>query len=201
MASLKANMEIKESSDGVDWTLDDGCGTIVSIPITRWGHPNIRVNGERIPAAKLWTMFGKYKAAGMKVPRPLIIEEAKLAEVYRQTDGQTIVLTDSPQDKDIKLEDEIYARNERQRVRPLVKELDLRMAKIDGDVDARKLTHLLHFFRKEGWYPVAFADGRLMFSKDPENVFKLFGSRDWLRIMVYLRRPGSCSIPLDMSKL
>lgn len=175
-------------------------GDILLIPRGEWGQP-LNLNGNVIPSARVWATIADYAIQGVAPSRSAIMEEAKRAEIYRLLEQGILVRTDTPREKDKELVPGIYLRMDRQRVRPLLSEFSLAIAKIEAEYSTDNVLAMHAYCKSIGLSPVAAADGRIMYSKDPQAVFNAFGTKDWTRLMVYIRRPGSSSVSLDLTGL
>jgi hypothetical protein len=52
-----------------------------------------------------------------------------------------------------------------------------------------------------GYEPFAMGDKRIMYSKDRERIYEAFGSKDWVRLYVYFKRPGSSVYNVDIEAI
>jgi len=156
-------------------------------------------NGFEIPSAKLWDIIAFFMSKGVKTPRDILIDEAKRSEIYRLAKRGIIVWTTKPEESDVHIKGNVYARRENQRIRPLVDRFNIQIAKIIDGEEAEVLEELFDACATIGFYPVGAVDKRYFFSKDPEQVFKAFGTRSWLKIGVFLKRPGSSYVSIDLT--
>lgn len=182
--------------------ITDGSATL-SIPIANgsWGSPDITLDGQKIPAGRIWTAIAYHTAKEKKIPRPVLMAEAKRAALYRQEAADMLVYTIKPRKGDKHITGNVYSRAEKQRTRPMLERFGIRVAKIEAPVDVGSVRQMHEAAESLGLYPVAAGDDRVMYAPDPEAVFTAFGSRDWVRIYVYLKRPGSTCVPFTLSAL
>ena len=171
----------------------------VTVSIPKVFGAKATCNGFEIPSARIWDILAYFMSKEVKAPREVIMEEAKRSEIYRLAMQGMIVWTQSPGEFDKCIKGNVYARPERQRVRPLVDKFGIKIAKIIDADEADVLEELFDACASLGLYPVGAVDGRYFFAKDPEAVFKAFGTRAWLKIGVFLKRPGSSSVAIDLS--
>jgi len=174
-------------------------GQILQIPVTKWGHPDVTYNGNRIPSARLWGMLANSLKKGEKASKKALMDEAARAEVYRLVDAGVIIWTTAPLPGDKGLDGNVYVRKDRQRVRPLFNKFNIRVAKSEGPMSPDVVKEILDVCTDIGLFPVGFADERLYFSQNPEEVFHAFGSRDFTRIAIYCRRPGASATTVEFS--
>lgn len=196
-------MNVAEKVEGNWIVLQNDKGITLELPRNAWGSPDVRVNGNQVPSAKIWGLIGSCRAEGKKVPRSTLMEEARKAEIYRQLDTHMLVWTRTPHESDepVDASKNVYMRKEKQRIRPLVHDLDIKIAKIDVQPTPGMVKDLHDVCATIGLYPVGAGDDRVLYSKNPQAVFDAFGSKDFVRIMVYCRRPGSSSVSLDLTGL
>ena len=174
-------------------------GAVLEIPYLNWGNPNVLFNGDKIPCSRLWEVIATAKEQKMKADRLELLEEAQRASIYIQAGRRGLVHTSAPKQGDRLVADNVYIRHEECRIRPLVDKFEL----IRGKLEVVGPTEMREFLRvsaeRISLYPVA-ADnaGHVVLSRNPEEVFSAFGSRDWVRLYVLLKRPGSTSIPLSI---
>lgn len=173
-------------------------GDKLEIPVTHWGHPDVRMNGSQIPSARIWEIIANHLCEGLKVPREMLVAEARRAKIYQQLEKGLIVHTLNPKDKDILVDGSVYVRVDMQRIRPLVDRFSIKIAKIEGEYTAEKVKETNDAMEELSFYPVAAGEDKIMYSRDPEEVFEAFGTRDWVRLAVYFRRPGSSFVNLDL---
>lgn len=185
-------------------TLSDEIGNVLEIPLPKvygWGHLNVRLNGERIPCARLWQIIADYMVKEEQVPRSLLMEEALRAELYRQLDQSMLIWTVEPLPGDKPITEYVVLRKEKQRKRPLAERFGITIGRLDGPVDSTTVQQLNSAAESLGLGPVAAGEDRVFYSKNPQEVFGAFGSTDWVRLYVYLKRPGTSSVHLDLRKL
>jgi hypothetical protein len=190
-------MRITEAINDNILEITDGT-SVLSIPVTTWGHPGVLLDNNRIPAARIWAEIGNAMKEGKQADRAMLLYEAKRAEVFRQTASACIVYTTTPLPGDQGIMDQVYARAEPQRFRPLVDRYKIKIAKSEEGFSPEIVAIILEACECLGLYPVGMADERAYFCKDPEEVFAAFGSRNFLRVAILLRRPGSSSEELDL---
>lgn len=166
-----------------------------------WGNQNLRLDGKRIPSGRIWALIAKHTAAGEKTPRPLLMAEAKRSGLYIQHNHDMLVYTVEPQIGDRGISGNVFMRRETQRVRPLLERFGIVVAKIEPPLDATSVNQMHEAAETIDLYPVAAGDNRIMYAPDPQAVFDAFGSKDWVRIYVYLKRPGSSSTPLNIQQI
>lgn len=191
-------MTTEEIKDGYLVITSTACGSKLSLPMVAWGHPGVLFNGNHIPSAKLWGIIASHAIEGKTTPRPDLIREAKRAEIYRQLKHGMYVWTINPKPEDRLVEDSMYVREDKQRIRPLIDRFDITICKIEDEITPSVIQTITSFFAQQSLFPVGMVDERIYLSKDPEAVFEAFGSRDWLRIGVFFKRPGSSSVPLTI---
>jgi hypothetical protein len=190
-----------ESVESGRLVITDG-SAVLEIPIAAgdWGNPDVTLNGERVPSGGFWMMIAEHAAIGEKTPRETLMREAKRAALYRQNVTPMLVYTVEPKKGDILLQDDVYTRTEHQRQRPLLARFGIIMAKLE--VFNPDTVQIMHEVAKTmGLYPVAAGDKRIMYTRYPEAVFSAFQSRDFTRIYVLLKRPGSFSVHLNLKGL
>jgi hypothetical protein len=177
--------------------IKDGKNTLV-LPDS-FGHTNVKLNGNKIPSAKIWDFVARYLARGDRVPQDQLLTVAMESEMFRWEPTTMLVYTLKPWPDDRPTDTtNIYWRTDRQRVRPLVDEFDVRIARIYDTGSLEVAVRTLHeFAAKRGWYPVGMNDNRVYYTSDPQSVFDAFGTKDWVRIGVYLKRPGGSSVEVS----
>lgn len=182
--------------------ITDG-SAVLSIPIANgdWGSSDITLDEQRVPSGRIWSMIAYHAAKEEKTPRTTLLAEAKRAALYRQEAVGMLVYTTEPRKGDKGVLGNVYYRNEKQRTRPLLVRFGIWVAKIEAPVDAASMRQTHEAAESLGLYPVAAGDDRVMYAPDPEAVFSAFGSRDWVRIYVYLKRPGSTSVKINLRGL
>ena len=170
---------------------------VLEVPDTGFGSAGIMLNGQVIPSARIWNLAASYLARGEITPRDLLFKQAQESAVFCWRPTDMLVQTQKPKDGDELLKYDIYKREERQRIRPLVDRFDLRIAKLEEPSDIN-MRHMHEVAEGLGFSPVGYNDGRVFYAEDPEEVFRAFGSNDWARIGVMCKRPGSSSVSLDL---
>lgn len=173
---------------------------VLKIPKLRyWGSAEVYFNENKIPSACLWELCATFLVHGKKVPKHLLFEEAKRADIYRLIDSGQIVYTTTPRDGDIEKAKNIYVRREKQRVRYLVKRFGIKIAKIEGDVTASAIRELCDFCANIGLYPVAYQENKIYFCANPDEVYQAVGGFDPIRLFVYCKRPSSSSFKIKLT--
>ena len=162
-----------------------------------WGSSEVFYNGNKIPSARLWELAGAFLAHSKQVPRHLLFEEARRANIYRLIDSGQIIWTTAPRDGDKHLSGNIYARKEKQRVRFLVKLFDIRLGKVEGKPNRENITELCEFCETIGLYPIAAQENKIYFCEHPEDVKRMFNTDDILRLAVFLKRPSASCIEVN----
>lgn len=192
-------MTSEEVKDGY-LVITSPCGAALSLPTAVWGHPGVLLNGNNIPSAKLWAIIAGYAIAEKVTPRQELIAEAKRAEIYRQTTRTMHVWTLTPKPDDTNLDGFMYIRKDKQRIRPLVDRFNITICKVEDEITPQVIQEITEYFSQQSLFPVGMVDERIYFAENPEVVFEAFGSRDWLRIGVFFKRPGSSSVPLTIGE-
>lgn len=188
----------EEIVDGGTLVLSDD-KDVVNIPMREWGNPNVLLNGNKVPSARLWMMIANHIInKGGKMKREILMDEAKRAAIYRQRKNKMWIYTHSSLKNDSHLIGSLYERNVAQRIRPLVDELGIQLCKIEDEPTPDVVSDTLLLAEKLGWFPVAASRKKIMFHPKPQEVFDLFGTKDWARIYVYLKRPGSVNVLLEV---
>lgn len=179
----------------------DDDGNVLEIPnLNDWGSSNVTYNGNVIPAARLWELIGAFLVHGKKVPKELLFEEAKRADIYRLFDAGQIIWTEAPRENDIPVSQErnVYARRDKQRVRVFLQEFGIKIAKIEAQPNKNNILQLAEVCAENGLYPVAAQEQKIYFAPDPQLVYAAFGSNDHLRLAVYIKRPSSSSLKIHL---
>ena len=132
------------------------------------------------------------------MPEHLLLEEARRANIYRLIDSGQLVYTKAPRDGDIEKGKHIYVRKEKQRVRALVKRFGIKIAKIEGELEAVAIKDLCAFCADIGLYPVAYQENKIYFCTDPDMVHKAVGGFDPIRLIVYCKRPSASSFKVKL---
>ena len=171
-------------------------GSTLEIPGS-FGEPGIKFNGRVIPSARIWDLAAYHMVRGERTPREKLFTVARNSEVFRWEQTEMLVHTLTPRKTDQHIFGAVFARHERQRVRPLVSKFDVRIAKVDGEITTDAVDELHYVAKRLGREPVGMNDGRIYYAKDPQTVFDAFGTKDWVRIAVYLKRPGGSSVPIN----
>ena len=179
--------------------LESEFGEILSIPTSSWGTPDVRFNGERIPCARLWKIIADNLAEGRNPSAGELLNEARRADIYRVLDGRMLVWTNFPRtDIDTQFEGRVYARREKFRMRPLMPRFRVVMAKLE-EVAPYSVREMIRACEKMGLYPFAAGEDKMFFSRQAEEIFRLFGTKDWVRLYVYFKRPGTSPTQLDFT--
>lgn len=184
----------EETVDGVLHIRSDS--DHIEVPLS-YGS-TVLCNGKPVPSARVWELIGFFLSHNKQTPREHIIAEVKRSEIYRQEITGLIVWTKSPQAKDVQIAGNVYARPERQRIRVLTEQFNIKIAKIDGPVTEEVLEEIFDVCESLGLYPCASVDDRYFFTKDPEAVFEAFGTRDWQRLAVYFKRPSASCVTIKL---
>ena len=174
-------------------------GDTLSIPRRKWGGP-ISYRGQEIPGGRVWDIVSTTMAEGKPLPVDRLIKEAARAEIYCYSPKKLVVWTETPRPGDKHIEGNLYMRNDNQRIRPLFTQLELRVARIEGGMEAEKIRETHKLFKDLGMDPVASGDDKIFYSQNAEAIFDQFGSRDWVRLYIILKRPGSSSIKLNLTQ-
>jgi hypothetical protein len=192
-------MKFSEAVSAGVLTIRYETGAVLEIPYSTWGNPNVLFNGDKIPCSRLWEIIAIAKERKMKASREEWYEEAQRASIYVQAGRRGLVHTLAPKQGDRLVASNVYIRHEECRIRPLVDKFELIRAKLEVVGPAEMREFLRVSAEVIGLYPVA-ADnaGHVILSKDPEAVFAAFGTRDWIRLYILLKRPGSTSVPLNI---
>lgn len=193
-------MKITKKVANGTMTLSSDLGDELIIPLSVWGHPNVRYNGNVIPSAKMWDFIGRKMANGEQFSTADLMDEARRADMYRFLEGKILVWTLNPRKEDKQLEKNVYIRRERNRIRPLVERFNVVIAKLT-DVSPLSVKEMIETCKKYKYKPFAMGEDRILFSRDVEKIFDTFGTRDWVRLYVYFKRPGATSVDLNLSNL
>ena len=161
-----------------------------------FGSPNVVFNSKPIPSSRLWAVLEQHLAHGTKPSAEELIEIGAESEIFRWDMSTIMVHTFNPRKTDELLSDNVYRRRDRQRIRPLVGEFNIVIAKIEGDVVPSTVRALHTVAESLGLYPVGMNTNKVYYAPDPEAVFAAFGSRDWVRIGVMMKRPGGSCVDL-----
>jgi hypothetical protein len=183
-------------------------GRILSIPRTfdRIGIGACTLDGMPIPASRLWDIVLEAIAADAPVDTDRLFEEGLRAEIYRLEEGYELIYSSEkmPGLKPVvsaagEPYPNVWTQRTMLRVRPLARQLGVELAAIRGDVDVVSVRDTLRAAREAfGLHPVAAVDKRLFLHADPESIFARFGTRDWRRLGVYFKRPGTSSVRLNL---
>lgn len=173
-------------------------GAVLSLPRGEWGHPDVTLNGNQIPSSRIWALIANYLMEEQAPDPEEILQEAKRVEIFRQLETGLIIWTLNPGKKDVKLHGDVYIRKEKQRVRYLADKYGVKIAKVEGDFTPDAVRELHEACLTLGLHPVGCVDERIYYTRDPEAVFKAFGSRDVTRLAVYFKRPSSSGFTLDI---
>ena len=180
---------------------EDDNGNVLEMPtLDEWGSTDVKYNGNIIPSARLWELVGAFLVHNKKVPKEFLFEEARRADIYRLFDAGQIIWTENPREGDVPFAPErnVFVRKDKQRVRVFLAEFGIKLAKIDATPNKNNIIQLAEVCAENGLYPVAAQEQRFYFASDPETVFKAFGSKDHLRLAVYLKRPSSGGIQIRL---
>ena len=192
-------MSINEAKVNGCLVLNDG---EMEVPYTAWGHPEVRVNGQKVPSSRLWAMMAENLARGEKTPREQILAEGRRAEIYVQKPGRLLYWTEKPDPKDEWVSGDVYWHKDKVRGRPLVDEFGIVLARIVGPAEpdhAPQALRELHAAAAQiGLLPVAGGDGHYMYCQDPELVFEAFGTRNWQQLYKFLKRPGTSFVEVRL---
>ena len=174
-------------------------GDVLQLPsFQQWGSSDVTLNGNKIPAAKIWQLVAAFLAHGKKVPEKLLIEEAKKAEIYRLIGSGKIVWTLNPEEDDKQLSGNVYSRKSKERVRYLVDKFNLIMGKIDGNVNKESITEMCNYCATLGLHLIAYQEDKMYFSQDPEAFYEAMGSSDPIRLAVFCKRPSASFISVNL---
>lgn len=179
-------------------TLISKDNNILSLPRGEWGSPDVTFNGNQIPSAKIWKLIASYMVENAEPDLENLFNEAKIANIFRQLEIGMIVWTLNPKKTDMSIQDNVYVRKEKQRIRYLANKFEVKIAKIEGSFDPDTILEVHKACLTVGLHPVGCVDERLYYCRSPEKVFRAFGSSDWLRIGVFLKRPSSSSFSLSI---
>lgn len=176
-------------------------GDVLILPsLANYGDPNVTYNGNRIPSARLWNLAGMFLSHNKQPPPKLLFEEAKRAEIYRLIDSGQIVYTLNPRPTDRCIEGDVYARQEKQRVRVLVDHFGVKLGKIEGKLDKTSITKFCEVCANIGFFPVAYQENKIFFAANPSAVYDALGTTDAIRIAVFLKRPSSNHMTFDVNQ-
>ena len=176
-------------------------GDVLSLPHGEWGHPDVLFKGNRIPSARIWALIAESLMRGEAPSAEDILHEAKRSEVFRQLETGLIIWTLNPEKQDVHVQGNVYIRKEKQRIRYLADKFKVKIAKVSGDFTPEVVRELNTVCLTLGMHPVGCVDGRIYYSRDPEAVFKAFGTRQWVRVGIFCKRPSSSSFVLDIEDL
>jgi hypothetical protein len=163
-----------------------------------FGSNNVTYGNNQIPCANIWNLIGTHMSQGTVVPTKELLQVAEDAETFRWSSIRMLVHTSLPRKTDVPVEGNIYQREEKQRVRPLVDKFGIVIAKIESEMSSLAVRELHRVCGHRDLYPVGMVDSKIYYAPDPEQVFDAFGSRDWVRIGVFLKRPGSNFVDISM---
>jgi hypothetical protein len=163
-----------------------------------FGSSNVQLNGNHIPSAKIWGVLQQAMAHEEKVDKEYLLSVAKESETFRWVMTTMLVYTFEPKKDDRHVAGFVYQRHERQRVRPLSDKFDIVIAKTDYELNPETVKALHEAASSLGLYPVGMNDGRVYYSPDPDSVFDAFGTSDWVRVAVMLKRPGGSSRHIEL---
>jgi hypothetical protein len=167
------------------------------IPDQNFGGP-ISYDSHHIPSAKIWDLIGTYMAREQQVPTAELIATAEEAEIFRWDQHRMLVHTPTPRKTDALLSGSVYWRQERQRVRPLIERFKVVIARIESELSPTVVQELHSVCGQHGLWPVGMNDGRIYYTAEPDRVFEEFGSKDWVRIAVMLKRPGGSFVEVTL---
>lgn len=190
---------MQETRENGIWILEDDEGNVLRVPYVNLGGP-IYLNGDLLPSGKLWSMLVDAGIKGEKLPRKEIMEEALRAQIYIQRIESSLLLTPVAPKGSQHVHGDVYLISNHQRQRPLVERFNLTIGKIKAQgINGPMVQQLLDAAELLGLQPVGGQDNKYYFSKNPEEVFDALGTRDWVRIGVFLKRAGSSSVQLDLT--
>lgn len=175
-------------------------GRVLDVPsMEQWGIGEVFLDGVPIPSARLWKVWARYMEKGLPAPKAKLFDAARIAEIYQLQSAKFLVHTYAPKPNDQLLAGNVYVRTDKLRVRSLCSELKLITAKIEPPVDATSIKGLVDVCQEHLKVElVAAQEKRFYFSSDPEAVFERFGTRDHLRLAVYLKRPSSAGFEVRL---
>ena len=170
----------------------------LELPDTGFGSRNMRFNGMDVPSTKLWDFAAEYLGKSQKVPKNKLFELAKRASVFAWKPTDMLLHTHNPDKEDEHIAENVYKRSEKQRIRPLSAKFKVIIAKFDGTYSVEAAKEMHEVAEQIGYFPVGMNDERIYYAKNPSEVFNAFGTQDWVRIAVYLKRPGGAKVPLSL---
>jgi len=162
-----------------------------------FGSNDVTYGGHQIPCANIWDLIGAHMARSTVVPTDELLQVAEDAETFRWENNKMLVHTMTPRKTDHVVGGNVYWRQEKQRVRPLVDMFQVVIAKIESELSPTVVSELHEVCGHKNLYPVGMVNDKIYYAPDPERVFQAFGSRDWVRIGVFLKRPGSSSVEIS----
>jgi len=169
----------------------------LTIP-NEFGSPDVHLNGNHIPSARVWGVLQNAMAHETTVDKEYLLSVAKESETFRWYMTTMLVYTHEPKKDDRHVIGSVYERHERQRIRPLTDKFDVTIAKSDYELNPEIAKSLHEAAASLGLGPVGMNDGRIYYSTNPQAVFDAFGTSDWVRVAVYLKRPGGSSTKVNL---
>jgi hypothetical protein len=184
-------------------------GRTLVIPRTfdKLGVGQCTLDGMSIPAHRLWDLVLEAISSNTPIDQEKLFEEGLRAEIYRLAEGHEMVYSTIKTPGLVPILDpkgnpyrDVWVQKTMLRVRPIAAALNIELAVIRGEVDIVSVRQLLRVAEERyGLQPVAAVDKRVFFHTDPESIFEKFGTRDWRRLGVYFKRPGTSSVRLDFT--
>lgn len=191
--------KIKETIHKNAVTFETSCHSLTLPFGPGWGTPNVFFDGNKIPSARIWALIANSMMKNERVDRQALMKEGQRADIYRLESGSKLVWTQNPRSDDQLLEGNMYVRKELQRHRELVKDFGVVLVKIEADPPVRdQVLEAVKVLDGLGFKPFAWQQSRGYFCKDPEAVYEAFGTRDHLRLAVYMKRPSAAPLEVNL---